>query len=173
LISGSGPQNRDEFLVGHRPFLVVADHLTRKGIAVLRFDKRGIGKSTGDFGGATMEDFSSDAEAAVTCLRTRKEINPKRIGLIGHSEGRIIAPIVATHSNDVAWIVLLAAPGLKGEDLLLLESERILRNAGVNDGEISRSLAFNKQSYALIRQEKDPAALESKLNDLIQSTSMG
>jgi uncharacterized protein len=173
LLSGSGPHDRDETIAGHHPFLILADHLTRKGIAVLRFDKRGIGKSTGDFGGATMEDFSSDAEAAVTCLRTRKEINPKRIGLIGHSEGGIIAPIVATHSNDVAWIVLLAAPGLKGEDLLLLQSERILRNAGVNDGEISRSLAFNKQSYAFIRQEKDPAALESKLNDLIQSTSMG
>jgi pimeloyl-ACP methyl ester carboxylesterase len=173
LISGSGPHDRDETIAGHHPFLILADHLTRKGIAVLRFDKRGIGKSTGDFASATMEDFSSDAEAAVAYLHTRKEIDSKRIGLIGHSEGGIIAPMVATHSNDVAWIVLLAAPGLKGEDLLLLQSERILRNAGVNDGEISRSLAFNKQSYALIRQEKDSAALESKLNDLIQSTSMG
>jgi pimeloyl-ACP methyl ester carboxylesterase len=173
LISGAGPHDRDETIAGHHPFLILADHLTRKGIAVLRFDKRGIGKSTGDFAGATMEDFSSDAEAALACLDGRKEIDPKRIGLIGHSEGGIIAPMVARRSNHVAWIVLLAAPGLKGEDLLLLQSERILRNAGVNDGEISRSLAFNKQSYAFIRQEKDPAALESKLNDLIQSTSMG
>src|SRR4029077_12121486 len=78
LLSGSGPHDRDETIAGHHPFLILADHLTRKGIAVLRFDNRGIGKSTGDFGGATMEDFSSDAEAAVTCLRTRKEINPKR-----------------------------------------------------------------------------------------------
>jgi uncharacterized protein len=173
LISGSGPHDRDETIAGHLPFLILADHLTRKGIAILRFDKRGIGKSTGDFASATMEDFSSDAEAAVAYLHTRKEIDPKHIGLIGHSEGGIIAPMVATHANDVAWIVLLAAPGLKGEDLLLLQSERILRNAGVNDGEISRSLAFNKQSYALIRQEKDATALESRLNDLIQSTSMG
>ena len=173
LLSGYGPYDRDETIAGHHPFLILADHLTRKGIAVVRFDKRGIGKSTGDFANATADDFSSDAEAALAYLHARKEIDPKRIGLIGHTEGGIIAPIVATHSNDVAWIVLLAGPGLKGEDLLLLQSERILRTAGVNDGEISRSLAFNKQSYALIRQEKDPAVLESKLNNLIQSTSMG
>jgi pimeloyl-ACP methyl ester carboxylesterase len=173
LICGSGPHDRDESIVGHRPFLVLADHLTRKGIAVLRFDKRGFGKSTGNYSQATTEDFANDAESALAYLKTRKEIDPKKIGLIGHSEGGMIAPIVATRSKDVAWIVLLAGPGLKGEDVLLLQSELIMRTAGVNDGEISRALALNRQSYVLVRQEKDPTALEAELNDLMQSTSMG
>jgi uncharacterized protein len=173
LLSGSGPHDRDESLVGHRPFLVLADHLTRKGVAVLRFDKRGIGKSTGDYANATTEDFVGDAEAALTYLETRKEIDPKKTGLIGHSEGGLIAPMVARHSQTVAWIVLLAGPGLKGEDVLLLQSELILRAAGVNDGEVARTLAFNKQTYALVRGEKDPAVLEAKLNELVETTSTG
>jgi fermentation-respiration switch protein FrsA (DUF1100 family) len=173
LISGAGPQDRDESLVGHRPFLILADHLTRKGIAVLRFDKRGMGKSTGDFASATMEDLTGDTEAALAYLNTRKEINPKKIGLIGHSEGCLIAPVVAANSPAVAWIVLLAGPGMKGEDVLLLQSELILRAAGVNDGEVARTLAFNKQTYVIVRQEKDPAALEAKLNELVQTTSTG
>jgi uncharacterized protein len=173
LLSGSGPHDRDESLVGHRPFLVLADHLTRKGIAVLRYDKRGNGKSTGDYANATTEDFAADAEAALAYMKSRKELDPQKIGLIGHSEGGIIAPMVAAHSQTVAWIVLLAGPGLKGEDVLLLQSELILRTAGVNDGEVARTLAFNKQTYAFVRQEKDPAALEAKLNDLVQSTSTG
>ena len=187
LIADSGPHNRDESLAGHRPFLVLADYLTRKGIAVLRYDKRGNGKSTGDFASATTEDLASDAAAAVAYLKTRKEIDTAKIGLIGHSEGGLIAPIVAVNAQPlaqsidqpialriaqpVAWIVLLAGPGLKGEDVLLLQSELILRNAGVNDGEISRTLAFNKKTYTLVRQEKDPAALESQLTDLVESTS--
>ena len=173
LLGGSGPHDRDESIVGHRPFLVLADHLTRKGIAVLRFDKRGIGKSTGDYASATTEDFAADADAAFAYMKTRKEIDGKKIGLIGHSEGGMIASIVASHSQPVAWIVLLASPGLKGEEVLALQSELILRTAGVGDGEISRTLAFNKQTYAIVREEKDPAALEAKLNDLVQSTSTG
>ncbi len=173
LLSGSGPHDRDESLVGHRPFLVLADHLTRKGIAVLRFDKRGIGKSTGDYANATTEDFAGDAEAALAYLKTRKEIDLPKTGLIGHSEGGMIAPLVATHSSDVPWIVLLAGPGLKGEDTLLLQSELILKTAGVNDGQIAKTREFNKQTYALVRQEKDPATLQAKLSGLVQSSGMG
>jgi len=172
LIGQAGQYDRDETIMGHHPFLVLADHLTRKGIAVLRFDKRGVGKSTGDLASATKEDFSSDTEAAIDYLQTRKEIDAKRIGLIAHSEGGIIAPLVAAHPNRVAWMVLLAAPGLKGEQLLLLQSERILRITGVNSDEIARSLAFNRKSYELIREEKDPVALEAKLTDLVQSATM-
>ena len=171
LLSGSGPHDRDESLVGHRPFLVLADHLTRKGIAVLRFDKRGIGKSTGDYPNATTEDFAGDAEAALACLKTRKEVDQRKIGLIGHSEGGMIAPLVATRSSEVAWVVLLAGPGLKGEDTLLLQSELILKTAGVNDGQIASTREFNKQTYALVRQERDPATLEAKLRELVQSSS--
>jgi len=172
LLSGSGPHDRDESIVGHRPFLILADHLTRKGIAVLRFDKRGIGKSTGDYASATTEDFAADAEAALSYLKTRKEIHPKRTGLIGHSEGGLVAPLVASRFGDVSWIVLLAGPGLNGEDTLLLQSELILKSSGVDDDQVERTRAFNKQTYALVRQEKDPAALQAKLTDLVQSSSM-
>ena len=170
LLSGSGPHDRDESLVGHRPFLVLADHLTRKGIAVLRFDKRGIGRSTGDYANATTEDFASDAEAALAYLKTRREIDQKKTGLIGHSEGGMIAPLVAMHSSDVAWIVLLAGPGLKGEDTLLLQSELILKTAGVNDEQVASTREFNKRTYALVRQERDPATLQTKLGDVVQSS---
>ena len=172
LLSGSGPQDRDESIVGHRPFLVLADHLTRKGVAVLRFDKRGIGKSIGDYTNATTEDFATDAEAALSYLKTRKEIDPKRTGLIGHNEGGLIAPLVASRSGGVAWIVLLAGPGLNGEDTLLLQSELILKSSGVDDDQIAKTRAFNKQTYALVRQEKDPAVLQARLTDLVQSSSM-
>jgi uncharacterized protein len=172
LLSDSGPHDRDETIVGHRPFLVLADHLTRKGIAVLRFDKRGIGKSTGDYANATTEDFAGDAEAALAYLKTRKEIDPKRTGLIGHGEGGMIAPLVAVHSSDVAWIVLLAGPGLNGEDTLLLQSELILKTAGVDDDQIAKTREFNKQTYALVRQEKDTATLQAKLSDLVENSGM-
>lgn len=172
LIAGSGPHDRDENVAGHRPFLVLADHLTRKGVAVLRYDKRGIGKSTGKYDQATTEDFASDATAALDYLKSRKEINSKRIGLIGHSEGGLIAPMIASRSSDVAWIVLLAAPGLKGEQIMLLQSELILKAAGFDDERIARARDFNLQSYALARKERDPEVLETKLADLVDSTGM-
>jgi pimeloyl-ACP methyl ester carboxylesterase len=172
LLCDSGPYGRDESLVGHRPFLVLADHLTRKGIAVLRFDKRGIGKSTGDYANATTEDFAGDAEAALAYLKTRKEIDLQKTGLIGHGEGGMIAPLVAAHSRDVSWIVLLAGPGLKGEDTLLLQSELILKTAGVDDEQIAKTREFNRQAYGLVRQETDPASLQVKLSDLVQSSAM-
>jgi pimeloyl-ACP methyl ester carboxylesterase len=172
LISGSGPLDRDETISGHRPFLVLADQLTRKGVAVLRYDKRGIGKSTGNFEKATTEDFAADATAALAYLTSRKEINPNKIGLIGHSEGGVIAPMVASHSPNVAWIVLLAAPGLKGEQVMILQTERILQATGLDEEHIAKTRDFNQRSYALARKEKDPSVLESKLTDLIDSTGM-
>ena len=172
LIAGSGPQDRDETVAGHRPFLVLADHLTRKGLAVLRYDKRGIGKSTGNFDQATTEDFASDAAAALAYLKSQKEIDARRIGLIGHSEGGIIAPLIASRSSDVAWVVLLAAPGLKGEDVMLLQSQLILKAAGFDDDRIAKARDFNRQSYDLARKQKDPEVLEAKLTDLVDSTGM-
>jgi pimeloyl-ACP methyl ester carboxylesterase len=151
---------------------VLADYLTRKGIAVLRFDKRGIGRSTGNYANATTVDFAGDAEAALAFLKTRKEMDPEKTGLIGHGEGGMIAPMVAAHSSDVSWVVLLAGPGLKGEDTLLLQSELILKTAGVDDEQIAKTREFNKQTYALVRQEKDPATLEAKLSELVQSSAM-
>ncbi|MGH7127500.1 MAG: alpha/beta hydrolase family protein, partial [Planctomycetaceae bacterium] len=121
LVSGSGPQNRNEELLGHKPFLVLSDALTRRGIAVLRYDDRGVASSTGAFATATSEDFAGDALAGVRYLKTRPEIDPGRIGIIGHSEGGLIAPIAAARSDDVAFIVLMAGPGVTGEEILYLQ----------------------------------------------------
>ncbi|GAI74447.1 unnamed protein product, partial [marine sediment metagenome] len=136
LISGSGPQDRDGTIYGHHPFLVLADYLTRQGIAVLRVDDRGVGESTGDFSNATSEDFASDVLAGIEYLKTRKEINPEKIGLVGHSEGGLIAPIVAVKSPDVAFIVLMAGPGLTGEEILYLQGALISRAMGVSEEDI-------------------------------------
>jgi pimeloyl-ACP methyl ester carboxylesterase len=172
LMAGSGPQDRDETVAGHRPFLVLADHLTRKGIAVLRYDKRGVGKSTGNFEQGTTEDFVGDAAAALAYLKSRKEIDARKIGLIGHNEGGLIAPMLASRATDIAWVVLLAAPGLKGQEVMLLQSELILKAAGFDDDRIAKARDFNQQSYALARKEQDPEALEAKLTDLVDSTGM-
>jgi len=131
LISGSGPQDRDETVFGHRPFLVLADYLTRSGSAVLRFDDRGIGASTGDFAVATTPDFASDARAAVAFLKARPEVNPEKIGLVGHSEGAIVAPMVANRGGDVAFAVLLASTGVNGRELLVMQAKAMNRAAGL------------------------------------------
>jgi len=132
LVQGSGGHDRDENMLGHKPFLVLADALTQRGIAVLRADKRGIGKSTGKFATATSEDFAADTEATVAYLRTLKNIDPKKIGLIGHSEGGLIAPMVATKDTGIAFIVLMAGPGLKGEDILLMQQRLIALAMGAS-----------------------------------------
>ena len=125
MVTGSGPQDRDEALLGHKPFLVIADHLTRHGIAVLRYDDRGVAKSTGKFDTATSTDFGTDALAGVEFLKSRKEIDAKHIGIIGHSEGGLIAPMCAARSKDVAFIVLLAGTGVSGAELLPIQSKLI------------------------------------------------
>ncbi len=173
LVAGTGPLDRDEADSGHRPFLVLADHLTRKGIAVLRYDKRGIGKSTGNYDGATTADFASDAEAALAFLKGRKEIDTRKIGLIGHSEGAVIAPMIASRSRDVAWVVMLAGPATNGEQTLLLQSNLITRAGGMTDEQVAKSLEFDKQSYLLVRQEKDRATLENKLGELVKASDLG
>lgn len=150
LISGSGPQNRDEELLGHKPFLVIADHLTKNGIAVLRFDDRGVAKSQGDFKKATIEDFSSDVESAIAYLRTRKEIDSKRIGLIGHSEGGIIAPLIAAKRSDVNFIVMLAGPGIPGYELLLLQKAKIESHMGLPAAAAEESLNLIKGAYEIV-----------------------
>jgi pimeloyl-ACP methyl ester carboxylesterase len=172
LVAGSGPQDRDDTLSNHKPFLVLSDYLTRKGIAVLRYDKRGIPKSTGSLDSATTLDLASDTESAIAFLKTRKDIDPTRIGIIGHSEGAIIAPYIASHSKDIPWLVLLAAPATKGEDTLLKQSELIARAGNLTEPQIVASLSFDKEAYDLVREEKDPAKLNEKLLELVKSTGM-
>ena len=166
LITGSGPQDRNETVSGHRPFLVLADYLTRQGIAVLRVDDRGVGESTGDFSQATSEDFASDVLAGIEYLKTRKEINPEQIGLIGHSEGGIIAPMVAAKSSDIAFIILMAGTGLTGEEILYLQGALIYRAMGVSEEDIIKNRQFNEKIFSVIKEEKDKKNAEERLRQM-------
>lgn len=160
LISGSGPQDRDESFMGHKPFLVLSDYLTKQGIGVLRFDDRGHGESTGDFGNATTEDFSKDALSAITYLRTRNDVDIKNIGLIGHSEGGIIAPLVANNSKDVAFMVLLASTGISGTELSVMQS-KTLRQFPVKD-----EVAYEKntrKAIAIVTSNKSDLEIKNEL----------
>jgi hypothetical protein len=170
LITGSGPQNRNEELLGHKPFLVLADYLTKKGIAVLRYDDRGTAESTGSFKSATTLDFASDVEAAVTYLLTRKEINAKQIGLIGHSEGGIIAPIVAAKSKDIRFIVLLAGTGIPGEELLLMQKALIEQASGMTESDIKNGQLINKGAFDIICKSQDPATVKDELSAYYKQT---
>ena len=172
LIAGSGPQDRDNSIANHRPFLVIADALTRRGVIVLRYDKRGVGKSSGSTDAATTIDLAVDAAAALAYLRSRKEVDMAHVGLLGHSEGAIIAPYLAKNSKDVTSLVLLAAPATPGEQTLLNQSEMIGRAGGLNDDQLEASLGFDKAAYSLVRQEKDPAALSEKLVKLVKETGL-
>ena len=167
LITGSGPQDRDEAILGHRPFLVLSDYLTRHGIAVLRCDDRGIGKSTGNFSSATTKDFATDALACVEYLKTRKEVDKKHIGLIGHSEGGIIAPIVANQSKDVSFIVLMAGTGINGEKVLELQSRLIAKSEGVSDEEINKMTRINSKLYKIAVQEKDSSKAAMEIHKVL------
>ncbi|MCU0326509.1 MAG: lysophospholipase [Spirosomaceae bacterium] len=166
LISGSGPQNRDEELLGHKPFLVISDYLTRNGIAVLRFDDRGVGQSKGVFKTATSADNASDVESAVAYLRTRKEI--KQIGLMGHSEGGLIAPIVAATNPNVAFIVLLAGTGIGGDKLLLMQQELIARANGTDEKEIVLTKKMSEKVFELIKKSNDDEQLKKDLGEYIK-----
>jgi len=163
LITGSGAQDRDESLLGHKPFLVLADDLTRRGIAVLRVDDRGTAKSTGNFAAATTFDFADDAQAGYEYLRTRKEIAPAKIGLVGHSEGGLIAPIVAARTPEVAFIVLLAGPGLPGGDILAAQQALILRASGVSEAKIKEESAAITRMIAVVRETPDLKAAGAKI----------
>ena len=154
LISGSGPQNRDEELLGHKPFLVLADYLTKNGIAVLRFDDRGTAKSTGDFKNATTFDFATDVEYAIKYLQTRKEINKNSIGLIGHSEGGIIAPIIASKNKNIDFIVLMAGSTLRGDKLLLLQKYKIETQMGIDKQVIENNQQIFAGAYEIILNKK-------------------
>lgn len=165
LITGSGPQDRDESLMGHKPFLILSDYLTRHGIAVLRADDRGTGKSTGDFQGATTADFATDTEASIAYLKTRPEVDLHKIGLIGHSEGGVIAPMIAARNHDVAFIVMMAGTGVPGDQVLVAQSEAIGIASGVDPADAARSAAKEKDMLTLVETEKDPATLESKLRE--------
>ncbi|MXN91557.1 alpha/beta fold hydrolase [Flavobacterium sp. Sd200] len=163
LVSGSGAQNRDEELLGHKPFLVLADYLTRHGIAVLRYDDRGTAASTGEYQNATTQDFATDANAAFNYLLSRKEINKNKIGIAGHSEGGVVAPMVAASNPKVAFIVLMAGTGIPGDELLLLQNFLINKAEGMPEEELNKMGAILKNAYDIIKQENNATAAHIKV----------
>lgn len=165
LITGSGPQDRDESLMGHKPFLVVADYLTRRGIAVLRVDDRGVGKSTGNFAAATTADFATDVEAGLAFLKTRTEIDPHKIGLIGHSEGGVIAPMVAARDHTIAYIVLMAGSAVRGDELIVEQVAALDQAGGASPSEIENATSLERQILAIVRSEPDNAVAEKKMRE--------
>jgi pimeloyl-ACP methyl ester carboxylesterase len=166
LVTGSGPQDRDETLLGHKPFLVLADYLTRRGIAVLRLDDRGTGASTGTFATSTSDDFAQDAAAAVRWLRARPEVADDRVGIVGHSEGGLIAPLVASRTPEVAFVVLLAGPGTTGAEVLVAQGALISRAGGDPEREIERTSALQRELFAAIAATADSAVLHAQLREI-------
>ena len=173
LITGSGPQDRDETLLGHKPFLVLSDYLTRKGIEVLRVDDRGVGQSTGKFAGATTADFATDVEAGIAFLKTRPEV--KKIGLIGHSEGAMIAPMVAARNKDVAFIVMLAGTGVRGDKLIAEQAKLIAEAMGAPKDAAEAQEARQLDLYAMVIADKalDDAALKLAVIAKMTETEKG
>jgi fermentation-respiration switch protein FrsA (DUF1100 family) len=172
LITGSGPQDRDESLLGHKPFLVLSDYLTRHGIAVLRADDRGTAKSSGNFATATTADFATDTEAGIAYLKTRPEVDPHKIGLIGHSEGGIIAPMIAARNPDVAFIVMMAGSGVPGDEILVAQVQAIAESSGKTHDEAVKAAAKEREILTLIKNEKDPAKLENELKEKLADEGM-
>jgi pimeloyl-ACP methyl ester carboxylesterase len=153
LITGSGAQNRDEEVAGFRVFRILADHLTRQGIAVLRCDDRGVGGSTGDIAESTMEDFAGDVTAALRFLKSRAEINPEQIGLLGHSEGAEVAGVVASERADIALIISMAGPAVSGDKIILSQMESLNRARGVPEDRIARDMDLERRVFEVVRSD--------------------
>jgi pimeloyl-ACP methyl ester carboxylesterase len=155
MITGSGPQDRDETLMSHKPFLVIADYLTRRGIAVLRVDDRGMGKSTGNSMRTSLDEMAGDVLAGVNFLKSRKEIDPKKIGVVGHSEGGVVGPLAASRSSDVAFVVMLAGTGVTGEEVLRIQGELVVRSSGGNDAAVKQTRSTQERTFAVLRKFRD------------------
>lgn len=164
LISGSGPQDRDETFMDHKPFLVLADHLTRNGIAVLRFDDRGFGQSGGDHWAATSADFATDAAAAVDWLRRQPGIRGDAVGMVGHSEGGLIAPIAARDNPAVAWVVLLAAPGVNMIELVASQTEAMAMTQGASAAELERVMPISRRLWRIVADSDDTDDARARLD---------
>jgi hypothetical protein len=167
LVAGSGPSDRNATIMGHRPFLVLADALTRRGLAVLRFDERGVGQSGGTQAGATTADLAGDVAAAVEALARREGVQASQIGLIGHSEGGLIAPMVATQSEQVAFLVLLAAPGLPGDAILADQLDRRIRRQGGNSRTRALQRGTQQRIFEVLKQDADSAEIAGQLEKIM------
>ena len=167
LLAGSGPQDRDETVMGHKPFLVLSDYLTRKGVIALRADDRGVGKSGGSFRDSTTADFATDAAAGVAFLRSRVEVDRQKIGLIGHSEGAIEAAMVAARDPDIAFIILMAGPGVPGDKILVEQSRLIAQVRGASPEAAQKVAEKEREVLAVLKSGKDDAATRRGLHDVL------
>lgn len=163
LIAGSGPHGRDETVMGHKPFLVLSDYLTRHGIVVLRYDKRGIGQSGGNYASATTAEFADDAEAAFNYLRSQPEVNPGKVGLIGHSEGAVIAPMVAARDGKVAFVVMMAGTGVPGDQVLVEQNLLISEAMGMSQDKAEKQAAEEREVLALVKSQPDNSVVENQV----------
>lgn len=163
LISGSGPQDRNSRIeqFNHSPFLVLSDYLSNHEVAVLRYDDRGVAESEGDFEAATSYDFASDVHAAIAYLKTRDDLDPSKIGLIGHSEGGLIAPIVAADNEDVAFMVLLAGPGVDGATVLETQSRKSMEQYGVSKEQLDENEKLTTIIYGAIQEHMNDDTLKA------------
>ncbi len=170
LITGSGAEDRDETLLAHKPFLILSDYLTRRGFAVLRCDDRGTAKSTGNFGSATAPDFATDAEAQLDYLKSRKDVDTKKIGLIGHSEGGTIAPMVAAKRNDVAFIVMMAGVAIDFFDNLFVQDSLYAVSEGETKEKVEKFLKQQKRLFEIISTSKDSSSAADEINNYLSGT---
>jgi len=173
MITGSGPQDRDETLMGHKPFLVIADYLSRRGIAVLRVDDRGMGKSTGRDADATIDDMVGDVLTGVTFLKGRAEIDPHHIGVIGHSLGGIVGPLAASRSQDISFVVMLAGTGVTGMETMYRQSAAIIRASGGTDAMVAANRKVQELMFTIVRAEQDPKVAADKLREALKQSSPG
>jgi len=173
LVSGSGPQDRNEEILGHKPFWVIADYFAKNGIAVLRYDDRGVGGSKGNFEKATTLDFTSDAEAAFSFLRKQKSINSSKTGVIGHSEGGMVAPLLASKVKEVAFIVLLAGPGIPIDQLMLIQIRLVNEAMDKSKEETEEDVAMNKMFYEILLRQLDNKLAKQEIDDAIRQSNAG
>lgn len=155
MITGSGSQNRNEELMAHKPFWVIADYLSRNGIAVLRYDDRGVGQSENTSAPSTSADFATDAIAAFNYLKTAGKIDTTAIGLAGHSEGGLIAAIAASGNPGIAFVISLAGPGVSGEQILYRQNYDLNKASGMNEKDLKALISMSRKMYAVIKKEPD------------------
>lgn len=167
LITGSGPQDRDETIFGHKPFLVLADYLTKKGLGVLRFDDRGVAASTGNFYNATTTDFAEDVKSCIQFLKNHSNVYPDKIGLIGHSEGGIIATMIAANAKDISFIVLMAGSGVCGDKIIYAQTEKMYQDLSLQN--IEKQVELRRELISVIQSEPDRKLAKDKLNTILNN----
>jgi len=173
FVTGSGPQDRDEAILGHRPFLVIADYIARRGIASLRYDDRGFAKSTGSFETATSADFAVDAEAAFQFIQQSPGIARNRVGIIGHSEGGLIGPMIAARRRDVAFLVLMAGPAMPGDSLSLLQIRRLAATSGATAAQVDVKIDNNRRILHAVASGRDSADAMARVMTVKQEILAG